>query len=552
LCSNNLGGEIPLPSGDSCRLLADNLWGYIKYPFTDKAEFDWELFKNDVTKAQRLMDDIVDLEIEAVERILAKLENDPEPAHVKQREIALWELILEKAKMGRRTGHGITAMGDMLAGLGYKYGTKEATDFAVKVMKFKKLTEYQSSVTLAQERGAFPIWEHNLEKDNPFLLRILDENPQLYNDMKKYGRRNIAISTIAPTGTVSMMSQTTSGIENLFLAVYYRSKKVVPGVSSVRVDYTDAVGDSWMEFPVFHPKFKVFLKVQGLSDSMIENLTKDEVNYWIQKSPYYGAMSNDTDWVEKVRMQGEIQKHIDHSISVTVNLPKDATVETVAKVYMTAWESGCKGVTVYRDGCRSGVLNTESMKDKMGASEALIDNHAPKRPKELKCTIQKFHNKGEAWLAFIGLYEGKPYEIFTGVASSFKIPVKVNSGFIRKIKIDGENQYHFIWFDNGVEKDEGNLSTCFNREYWDFAKLISMLLRHGTPLQYLVSVLDKLNFDADGISTWKKGVIRAIKKFIEDGITIEDRACSDETKKCQLRYQDGCVTCIECGMSKCG
>lgn len=548
--STNPCGELPLPSGDSCRLLAVNLYSYVIDPFKPQARFNWDLFRSDVAKAQRLMDDIVDLEIESVEKIIDKVKSDPEPDHIKFRELNLWELILKRAQQGRRTGNGITAMGDTLAALGYKYGTVEATTLAVQIMQEKKWAEYGASVQMAKERGAFEIWNPELEKDNPFLLRIKAEKPELYNEIMQYGRRNIALSTIAPTGTVSLMTRTTSGIENLFMPVYYRAKKVVPGVQNVRVDYVDAVGDSWMEYPVFHPKFKDYLRVQGLTDALIQNLTKDEINYWVQKSPYWGATSNDTDWVEKVRMQGAIQRHIDHSISVTVNLPKDISIEKVGEVYMAAWEAGCKGVTVYRDGSRSGVLKTESSANKK--PESLAENHAPKRPKELKCVIQKFHNKGEAWLAFIGLYEDKPYEIFTGLASNFKIPTKINSGLIRKTKVDGKNEYHFIWHKDGVDMDEGDLSTCFNPEYWDFAKLISMLLRHGTPLQYLVTVLDKLTFDAEGISTWKKGVIRAIKKFVADGTELEARACDDDTKKCQLVYQDGCVTCKECGLSKCG
>jgi len=550
---NNLGGEIPLPSGDSCRLLAVNLYGYVKNPFTKNAYFDFELFKADVRRAQRMMDNIVDLEIEAVTRILNKIDQDPEPENIKFREKELWQLVLKQAKNGRRTGNGITAMGDMLAALGYQYGTPAATNFAVEVMKTKKHVEYAASVEMAKERGTFLLWDPELEKDNPFLLRIRNEDPQLYFDIMTYGRRNISLSTIAPTGTVSMMADTTSGIENAFMLFYFRKKKVVPGVQNTRVDFVDDVGDSWQEFPVFHGKFKQYLLVQGLTEELIANLTKDEIQYWAEKSPYWGATSNDTDWVEKVNMQGAIQKHIDHSISVTVNLPNSATVETVAAVYMAAWKSGCKGVTVYRDGSRSGVLTTESVKKvEVVNANVLAENHAPKRPKELKCIIQKFHNKGEAWLAFIGMYDDMPYEIFTGLATQFKIPVKVNSGLIRKVKVGTLNEYHFIWFRDGIEVDEGDLGTCFNKEYWDFAKLISMLLRHGTPLKYLVTVLDKLTFDSEGISTWKKGVIRALKKFIADGTELEARACTDETKKCRLVFQDGCMTCAECGMSKCG
>lgn len=542
-------GEIPLCPEDSCRLLAMNLYGFVVNPFTDDAYFDFDGFKEAVRVAQRLMDDIVDLELEQIDKILNKIENDPEPDHIKRTEKELWRRIREKCVQGRRTGLGITAMGDMLASLNYTYGSSNATDFAEKVIQTLKLEAYRSSVDMAEERGHFPIWDHRLEENNPFLLRIKDEDPELYERMNSVGRRNISLLTIAPTGTVSLMARTTSGIENLFMVYYFRSKKVNPDDDGVRVDYYDEVGDAWQEFVIFHPRFETWIEAQGMDVEEVKEWNKADLEQLAKDSPYHNATVSDVDWVKKVEMQGACQRHIDHAISVTVNLPSDITVEKVKEVYETAWKSGCKGITVYRDGSRTGVLNTESKKDQTDGFE---DNHAPKRPKELECDVYHFQNDKEKWIAFIGLLDGRPYEIFTGRLEEFQIPASVDRGKIIKVKENGHSRYDFQYvYRKNREVAEG-LSKVFDPEYWNYAKLVSGLLRHGMPIQYAVSVLQDLELN-DFINTWKAGVIRQLKRYIPDGTeAVEDVQCPNCGDDGHLIYQEGCVICLNCGGSKCG
>lgn len=535
--STNPCGEITLCDGDSCRLLAVNLWSFVVNPFTEDAYFDWEKFKEQITLAQRMMDNIVDLELEAVQRIIDKVENDDEPEDIKFVELSLWKGIKKKAEQGRRTGLGITAVGDMLAGLGIRYGSDKSIDFMDDLMRQKKHTEYEASIVMAEERGAFPIWNPEREKDNPFLLRLKGENPELWERMMYSGRRNIALSTIAPTGTTSMMAQTTSGIENLFLPVHFRSKKVNPNDANVRVDYTDEVGDSWQEYPVFHPTFKTYLKVKGLTDDEIKNLSNEEAESYVEDSPYYGATVNDVDWVQKVKLQGVVQKHIDHSISVTVNLPEDISVEKVNDVYMTAWKSGCKGVTIYRDGSRGGVMNTKSKKDQ---KSGIIHNDAPKRPDELPCDVYHTTAKGERWTVFVGILEGEPYEVFATRGEHGK---HKTTGKIVKVK-----QGHYN-FENGETVE--NITQDNTDEESALTRLISTALRHGAKIDFVV---EQLNKSEGTIVSFSKAIARQLKKYVGD----EDRAtantqleCPDDGQECQVVFEEGCVKCLTHGTSKC-
>jgi ribonucleotide reductase alpha subunit len=537
-------GEITLCDGDSCRLLATNLYSYVVNPFTEDAYFDWEKFREMVVLGQRLMDDMVDIEIEHVDAIIAKIKDDPEPEHIKRTEVELWEKIRDKALRGRRTGFGITAMGDMLAALGYRYGSKDATDFADKLMKFKKHCEYESSCIMAQERGTFPIWDPEREKNNPFLLRIKDENPELYQKLVTHGRRNISISTIAPTGTVSLMAKTSSGIENVFSLVYFRKKKVNPNDADVRVDFVDKVGDSWQEYPVFHHHFKTFLKVaKGLDEEQIMNLTKEEVDAFIEESPYYKAMSNDVDWVEKVRMQGRIQKHIDHSISVTVNLPEDIPVETVHDVYMTGWESGCKGITVYRDNCRSGVLSTSSEKDK---ENKIVHNDAPKRPKSLEGDVYHVTALGERWTVIVGLIGEDPYEVFSVKGEIGRHKDRVD---VRRVK---RGHYNLEKDDEVVAED---FLTHNSEEQASIARLISTSLRHGAKIDFVV---EQLNKTEGSIVSFSKAIARTLKRYITDEerqLEVAEKeslqGCPDDGQECELMHLEGCITCLTHGVSKC-
>jgi len=550
--STNPCGEIPLCPYDSCRLLAINLYSYVENPFTKEASFDSELFIKHVGYAQRIMDDIIDLELEKVDKILQKIKVDPEDEDIKRTEINLWNNIKKKCIEGRRTGIGITAEGDMLAALGCRYGSDEATNFSVEVHKLLAIEAYRSSVNLAKDRGAFPVYDSKREKNNPFVNRIKETDPELYYDMIKSGRRNIALLTIAPTGSVSLMTQTTSGIEPVFMISYKRRRKVNPNDKNSRIDYTDEVGDTWEEYNVFHNKFLKWLKVSGYDVDQVKIMKDDELQQIIQQSPYHKATANDVDWVAKVKMQGAVQKWVDHSISVTVNVPNDVNEELVASIYKSAWESGCKGVTVYRDGSRSGVMVSDTPKKEDNTE--FHETNAPPRPKKLEAEIVRFQNDYEKWIAVVGLLNNHPYEIFTGKAEDFFIPAWVQHGWVIKSKVeDGTNNYDFQFADKqGYKITIEGLSRLFNKEYWNYAKLISGILRHGMPLPFVVDLISNLKLDNDSINTWKNGVERALKKFIPDGTKAVDRTCSQCGDEDGLIYQEGCLKCKSCGYSKCG
>ncbi len=551
--STNPCGEIPLCAYDSCRLLAINLLSYVNNPFTKVASFDFILFKNHVAAAQRIMDDIIDLELEKIDAILAKIDADPESDEVKMVEKNLWLNIRNKAKEGRRTGIGITAEGDMLAALGLRYGSDEGVVFSEKIHKTLAIEAYRGSVNLAKERGMFAIYDSEREKNNPFLLRLKEADEELYFQMKEHGRRNIALLTIAPTGTTSLMTQTTSGIEPVFLPVYKRRRKVNPNDKDTRVDFVDEVGDSWEEYVVFHHRFKEWMLVNGYDVS--KNYSQDEIDELVKKSPYYKATSNDIDWLSKVRMQGKIQKWVDHSISVTINVPNETPEEMVDKLYMEAWEAGCKGVTVYRDGSRSGVLiaNTEKKEETVQAVSSIFPT---KRPQVLEADVVRFQNSKDKWIAFIGLIDGKPYEIFTGLVDDedgILIPRWVSEGFIIKNKNeDGSSRYDFQYKNTrGYKTTIEGLSHKFNPEYWNYAKLISSTLRHGMPIDKAVELIGSLQLDGESINTWKNGVARALKRYIVDGTEAHGQKCSNCNSE-NLIYQEGCLTCNDCGSSKCG
>jgi ribonucleoside-diphosphate reductase alpha chain len=543
--STNPCGEIPLCPYDSCRLLAINLYSYVKNPFTEEAEFDFELYKEHIGLAQRMMDDIIDLELEKIDAILAKIDADPEKEELKLVERNLWQNIRKKSEEGRRTGIGITAEGDMLAGLGLRYGSDEAISFSVDVHKTLALEAYKSSTYLAKERGAFEIYDAEREKNNPFILRLKEADPVMYNNMVKFGRRNIALLTIAPTGTTSLMTQTTSGIEPIFSTFYKRRRKVNPNDKDVKVTFKDEVGDSWEEFNVFHHKFVDWLELNNYDPNEVTRMGDEEIEAIIAKSPYHKATANDVDWIAKVRMQGAIQKWVDHSISVTINLPADAKEELVSDLYLTAWKSGCKGATVYRDGSRSGVLI---------AGKADLHPERPKRPKVLDCDVIRFNINEEKWVAFVGLKEGRPYEIFTGIADEeiFPIPKSIVKGKIIKIKEeDGKTRYDFQYTDKyGYKKTMGGLSHMFKPEFWNYAKLISGVLRHEMPIQDVVNLIQSLRLDSESINNWKNGVERALKKYIPNGTKAKGKCgeCGSEN----LVYEEGCLICKDCGSSKCG
>ena len=553
--STNPCGEIPLCTYDSCRLIAINLYSYVVEPFTTKARFDFELFKKHTQQAQRMMDDIIDLELEKIDGILDKIERDPEDVEVKRAEKKLWEKIREKAMQGRRTGVGITGEGDMLAALNLRYGSEDAIDFSVEVHKTVALSCYRSSVTLAKERGAFPIYNWQLEKNNPFINRLKNEDERFYQDMVQYGRRNISCLTIAPTGTTSLMTQTTSGIEPVFMPVYKRRRKVNPNDTNVKISFTDEVGDSWEEYNVFHHKFITWLEMNGLTAEQVRNYNDDQLQELIARSPYFKATSADVDWVSKVRMQGEIQKWVDHSISVTINLPENATEDLVAELYITAWKSGCKGCTVYREGSRSGVLVSNKKEGKK--DEMVLQMASPmKRPKVLDAEIIRFKNNNENWIAFIGLHGDQPYEIFTGLQEDemFPIPKSINKGKIVKTKDeDGNTRYDFQYVDKyGYKNTMGGLSHQFNKEYWNYAKLISSVLRYSMPIPDVVSLISSLQLDNETINTWKSGVERALKKYIPNGTKAKTGQKCSECGNEALIYQEGCLVCTSCGHSKCG
>ncbi len=553
--STNPCGEIPLCPYDSCRLLAINLYSYVEQPFTEKARFDFKKFAQHVQYAQRMMDDILDLEIEKVEQILRKIDEDPEPEELKVRERRLWEKILEKCVDGRRTGVGITAEGDMLAALGLQYGSDKAIRFSVKVHRTLALNAYRSSVNLAKERGAFPIYNAEREANNPFVKRLAKADKELYRDMQKYGRRNIALLTIAPTGTTSLMTQTTSGIEPAFLISYKRRRKINPDEQGVKIDFVDQEGIAWEEYAVFHHHFATWLEVHGYDLEEVRKWPQKKLEKLIAKSPYHKATSHDVDWVQKVKMQGAIQKWVDHSISVTVNIPHDTSVEKVKEIYQTAWKAGCKGCTIYRDGSRSGVLLAaeEKTEDKAKSNGAFLETMAPKRPKKLEATVVRFRNAHEKWMAVIGLYEGRPYEIFTGKAEGvFNIPESVTRGWVIREKENGRARYDFRYLDeDGYPITIGGLSRAFNPEFWNYAKLISGVMRHGMPVQYVIDLVRNLNMREDHLNTWKNGVVRALKKFVPDGTQAKGKCpgCDDPDG---LIYKEGCLICKSCGYSECG
>ena len=549
--STNPCGEIPLCPYDSCRLLAINLYSYVENPFTEQASFNSELFTKHAHYALRIMDDIIDLEIEKVDAILKKIDSDPEAYEIKRVERELWEKIRKKCTEGRRTGIGITAEGDMLAALGSRYGTREATDFSVEVHKQLAMEVYRASVDLAAERGAFPVFDIEKEKDNPFMNRIRENAPKVYDKMKRVGRRNIAMLTIAPTGSVSICTQTTSGIEPAYMVSYRRRKKVNPNDKTSNVTFVDEMGDSWEEYNVFHPRFVTWLEINGYQVEEVKTWPDDKLNALIKESPYYKATSNDIDWVEKVRMQGEVQKWVDHSISVTVNLPADVSEELVSEVYMTAWKSGCKGMTIYRDGSRSGVLVGKSGKDQT----VFHETKAPPRPRKLEAEVVRFQNDYEKWVAVVGLLDGKPYEVFTGKADQFWLPAWVNDGWVirnKPVKND-RARYDFQFEDrDGYKVTIEGLSRAFDREYWNYAKLISGILRHGMPLPYVIDLVENLTFNIESINTWKNGVVRALKKFVPDGTLDKKHTCPSCDAEGSLMYKEGCLVCKECGYSKCG
>ena len=566
--STNPCGEIPLCPYDSCRLLSINLYSYVDQPFTANARFNFDKFKKHVQIAQRIMDDIVDLEMEKIDLIIEKINKDPQNMEVKAAELHLWEKIKRKSGMGRRTGVGITAEGDMLAALGLRYGTQEATDFSVLVHKTLALNAYRSTVTMAQERGAFEIYDAKREEKNPFVQRIKDADPELYRDMVKYGRRNIACLTIAPTGTTSLMTQTTSGIEPVFMPVYKRRRKVNPNDTDVHVDFVDEVGDSFEEYIVYHRKFLTWMQINGYDTK--KKYSQEEIDELVAKSPYYKATANDVDWLMKVKMQGAIQKWVDHSISVTVNLPNDVDEALVNKLYVEAWKSGCKGCTIYRDGSRSGVMISASKKEKKVAQEQGTATNENKtettpcvhpqvtevRPVELLCDVVRFQNNKEKWVAFVGLLDGYPYEIFTGLQDDdegIMLPKSVTHGkIIKQTNPDGTHRYDFQ-FENkrGYKTTVEGLSEKFNPEYWNYAKLISGVLRYRMPIDHVIKLVGSLQLKDESINTWKNGVERALKKYIVDGTKAKGQkcpVCGHET----LVYQEGCLICTNCGASRCG
>jgi len=547
--STNPCGEIPLCPYDSCRLLAINLYSYVDHPFTEKAKFNFDKFREHVGYAQRIMDDIIDIEVEKIDAIIKKIENDPEDFEIKRVEYNMWKNIRTKAQQGRRTGVGITAEGDMQAALGLTYGSENGIDFSEEVHKTITLEAYRSSVELAKDRGAFEMYDAEKEKHNPLINRIRTEDEQLYKDMTQYGRRNISLLTIAPTGTTSLMTQTSSGIEPVFMPVYKRRRKVNPSDTESNVTYVDEVGDSWEEYNVFHHKFLDWLTIHGYDPDEVRGYDDDQIDEIIKQTPYYNATSNDVDWVSKVKMQGRIQKWVDHSISVTINLPEKTPEDMVGKLYITGWQSGCKGVTVYREGSRSGVLISNRGDKNKNAGDI-------KRPKVLDAEIIRFKNEEEDWIAFVGIKDGRPYEIFTGLADAevLPIPKSVTKGKIIKVKKEsGKSRYDFQYTDKfGYENTLGGISHMFNTEFWNYAKLISGVLRHGMPLPDVVNLVSSLSLNTETINTWKKGVERALKRYIPDGTKARKGTKCDSCGSESLVYQEGCLICQSCGYSKCG
>ncbi len=556
--STNPCGEIPLCPYDSCRLVAVNLYSYVKNPFTPEAEYDFDLFAAHIRKAQRIMDDIIDLEMEKINAIISKIEADPEMPEVKETELNLWKKIKAKTLKGRRTGLGTTAEGDMIAALGLRYGTPEATEMSVRVHRALAVAAFGSSVEMARERGAFDVYDAEREKENPFICRLRLEAPGLIEEMEKHGRRNIACLTIAPTGSTSLMTRTSSGIEPVFMPVYKRRRKVNANDVDSRVDFVDESGDKFEEFVVYHPKFVEWMKVQGIEPR--HDYTQAEIDDLVARSPYYKATANDIDWLEKVRMQGAVQKWVDHSISVTINLPSDVTVELVNRLYLEAWKAGCKGCTIYRDGSRAGVLvsTDDEKKKKEKASQSQTDNkpRVKVRPTELEADVVRFQNNKEKWIAFVGLKDGRPYEIFTGLADDddgIFCPKSVTKGkIIKAINPDGTKRYDFQFINKrGYKTTIEGLSDKFNPEYWNYAKLISGVLRYGMPIDQVIKLVNGLELDSQSINTWKMGVERALKKYLPSGTPASGQKCPNCGQE-TLIYQEGCLICTSCGTSKCG
>lgn len=546
--STNPCGEIPLCAYDSCRLLAINLYSYVENPFTEQASFNFDLFREHVQKGQKLMDDLIDLEVEKIEKILKKIDSDPEPSDIKRVEKNLWLNIKLKCLEGRRTGFGITAEGDMLAAMGLIYGTDQATDFAVKVQRELARAAYRSSVVMAKDRGAFPLYDYKLEEKNPFIQRLKKADGELYEMMCKYGRRNIALLTIAPTGSVSICTQTSSGIEPAFMVSYKRRRKVNPNDNKAVVSFYDNEGQAWEEYNVLHHKFATWAEINGYDiEDLKYKYSEEEIQKIIEKSPYNNATANCINWVNKVKMQGAIQKWVDHSISVTVNIPKETSEEVVAQIYQTAWECGCKGMTIYRDGSRNGVLVANEGKKEYSFTET----KAPKRPKKLDAEVIRFQNDKEKWIAVVGLYEKRPYEIFSGKADNFVLPASVDKGWIIRVK-EGSTpaRYDFQFLDSdGYKVTIEGLSRMFKKEYWNYAKLISGILRHGMPIQNVIELVSKLTLDTDSINTWKNGIARALKRYVKDGTVVEGEKCPQCGEP--VIYTSGCKQCSSCGWSKC-
>ena len=552
--STNPCGEIPLCPYDSCRLLAINLYSYVVNPFTPDAHFDFDLFKKHVGLAQRIMDDIIDLESEKIDKILEKIDSDPEADEIKRAERELWQRIRRKTLMGRRTGVGITAEGDMLAALNLRYGTEEATDVAEEIQKTLALAAYSSSVELARDRGAFEIYDAEREKNNPFIARLREADPALYERMTKFGRRNIACLTIAPTGTTSLMTQTTSGIEPVFLPVYKRRRKVNPNDTDVHIDYVDETGDAFEEYVVFHHKFVTWMLANGYPAA--KKYTSAEIDDMIAHSPYYKATSNDVDWVQKVKMQGRIQRWVDHSISVTINLPNDVSEDLVDQLYVEAWRSGCKGCTVYRDGSRAGVLISAEDKKKKGETKMAPPQIVSTRPAELDADVVKFQNNREKWIAFVGLLNGRPYEIFTGLADDeegIMLPKTVEKGsIIKSYDSDGRKHYDFQFKNKrGFKMTLEGLDSKFEPEYWNYAKLISGVLRYGMPITQVIKLVQEMELNNESINTWKNGVARALKKYLPNGTEVKGQECPNCGSE-TLVYQEGCLLCANCGATECG
>ncbi|MEO7175878.1 MAG: adenosylcobalamin-dependent ribonucleoside-diphosphate reductase, partial [Saprospiraceae bacterium] len=549
--STNPCGEIPLCPYDSCRLLAINLYSYVEDQFSANAYFNMDLFREHVSMAQRMMDNIIDLELEKIDQILIKLADDPEATITRQTEVQLWEKIKEKCIQGRRTGIGITGEGDMLAALGLQYGSIAGNEFSVNIHKELAIATYRGSVQMAKERGAFPLYRPEKEEKNPFIQRLAEADPELYQSMRRYGRRNIALLTIAPTGSTSILTQTSSGLEPVFRVSYQRRRKVNPNDRNVNITFTDEVGDSWEDYHVFHHAFEKWLDVNGYDVETTKHLAEKELQEIIVKSPYNKATANDVDWLAKVELQGAVQKWVDHSISVTVNVPNDANEELIGNIYMRAWQSGCKGITVYRDGSRTGVLI--SKEESKPEQVEFKNHHSPKRPESLDAKVLSFMNEKEKWVAVVGIFQGQPYEIFTGKADdSFSILTQVSEGKVIKRKgDDGRNRYDFQYQDKaGFKVSIEGLSRSFNPEYWNYAKLISGILRHGMPLEDVVDTVENLNMSDENLNTWKNGVARVLRKLIPDGVIPSNKACPSCAEEA-LVYQEGCLSCKSCGYSKC-